>query len=478
MSTQDSAAPLEAARQDGFAPGSQVGNYRLVALLASGGMAHVWTAEPATGSGLGRTVALKVIRPELAQDLDYARMFIDEATIATAVHHPNVCETFELDRHENVLYMAMEWVPGDSLGGLLRQGRRFAPLEAGLAVRICADACAGLHAAHEAVDEDGHHLSVVHRDVSPPNILVSLQGQVKVNDFGIAKARYQLHERTRTGEVKGKFGYLAPEQIAGGSTDRRIDIYSMGCVLYVATTGLRPFGNGAEAMTKILRGEFKHPREIDPMYPPGLEEIIVKALQHKPDDRFASADEMRLALEQWLVDARRIVTPADVARCVKERMAPASYQAVIDLQKRRRGRTGHSYQTLLEGLEDIEPPTAASGLVVPPDDLQEKSASMGPSRPEELSDAVDEPADHTVRERFEPAVAPPNAASEDDHSGWHKTGEHELREMVTQTERRSQIGREPRVAREAGAHSHSVLTLLVAVGLGLALAAALWWLAR
>jgi serine/threonine-protein kinase len=405
-------APIESL-PDGFAPGTKIGRYRLIALLASGGMAHVWAAAPDGGGGIARTVALKIVRPELSGDLDYARMFIDEATIATAVHHPNVCETYELDRDDNTLFMAMEWVAGDSLGGLLRQGRNFVPLDLPVAVRICADACAGLHAAHEAVDGDGNPLGVIHRDVSPPNILISLHGQVKVSDFGIAKARYQLHERTKTGEVKGKFGYLAPEQITGEPSDRRVDVYAMGCVLYVATMGLRPFGNGPEAMSKILLGEYKRPREIDPMYPPDLEEIVVRALQHKPADRYATADEMREALERWLMASQAVVTQADIARCVRDRMDPSALEAVQQLLNRSKGKSNLAYQMLLQTLEVTQTPTASSGLINQPEGLRVSDGRI-PIKP-----PPNGLSDPPVAGRAAPTVAP--STTKDERSGWHRT---------------------------------------------------------
>jgi serine/threonine protein kinase len=364
--------------EDGFDVGSKIGRFRLIALLASGGMAHVWAAEPESSGGISRTVAIKVIRPDLAADPEYAKLFIDEATIATAVHHPNVCQTYELDRHHNVLFMAMEWVPGDSLAGLIRVASRFWPLDPAIGARICADACAGLHAAHEALDPDGRPLGVIHRDVSPANILVSLSGQVKVSDFGIAKARHQLHERTRTGEVKGKFGYLAPEQIAGDPTDRRADIYAMGCVLYTATLGLRPFGNGPEAMPKILLGEFKRPSEIDPTYPSGLEAIVLKALEQKPGNRFETADALREALETWLWEERIHVSQADIARTVKERMPKDAQQAIHRLQTRGRSKSDIAYELLKETLELIEPPTAATGILVP-EEVRARALSSSPS---------------------------------------------------------------------------------------------------
>jgi len=350
-----------------LAPGDAIGRYQLTSLLASGGMGQVWTARP-VGSGFARTVALKLVRTEMSGDENYARMFIDEATVASAIHHPNVCETYELGKHGDRLFMAMEWVAGDSLAGLLRQGDSLVALELRIAGRIIADACAGLHAAHETVGPDGALLGVVHRDISPPNILISMQGQAKVSDFGIAKARYQLHERTKTGEVKGKFAYIPPEQISGSPVDRRADVYAMGCVLYVATLGLRPFGNGADALRKILLNQYKAPRALVPDYPEQLAAIIAKALAPSPEARFATAEDMQMALEEWLVSTGKLVTASDVARCVKERMSPevkARNEALLSQSRV----APELLMSRLRGYDDNETPTAGSGLVTAPPEL-------------------------------------------------------------------------------------------------------------
>lgn len=356
--------------QDKLRPGMRVGRYRLLTLLGVGGMAQVWAASPETGGGLARTVALKVVRPELAEDVEYSRLFIDEATIAASIHHPNVCETYELGRHEKTLFMAMEWVAGESLAGLLRTKRQLVPLEPQHAARIVADACAGLHAAHEAVGSDGQPLGVIHRDVSPPNVLVSVHGQVKVSDFGVAKARYQLHERTKTGEVKGKFGYLAPEQITGKKSDRRVDVYALGCVLYVATLGLRPFGSGPEAMSKILMSKYKRPSELNPDFSPELEAIIVKALASDQEQRYATAEDMRQALERWLINGGYAVTASELGKMVKQRMSAQAARGIQQLLTINRMAPNTAYQMLMQTEEHTETPTAGSGLVVQPPGLR------------------------------------------------------------------------------------------------------------
>lgn len=304
-----------------FQPGNQVGRYRLIGPLAAGGMAHIWAARNEQNR-FARTIVLKVIRSEFASDEEYRRMLVDEATAAAAIHHPNVCEVFELGSHRSALFIAMEWVAGDSLSGVLKQcNPKGLPLP--LAARIIANAASGLHAAHEATGPDGLPLGIVHRDVSPQNILLSVSGQVKVSDFGIAKARDQLHAKTRTGNIKGKFAYIPPEQVKGAPVDRRADVYALGAVLYVTATGARPFGSGAQsALSKIIRGDFPKPSEILPGFDPAFEQVILKAMAHNPELRYQTADEFRGGLERWLAQRGEVVTETDIARAVKARLSP------------------------------------------------------------------------------------------------------------------------------------------------------------
>jgi eukaryotic-like serine/threonine-protein kinase len=350
-----------------FAPGSHIGRYRLLAPLASGGMAQVWAAKP-DGVGFGRTVALKLIRQEYASDEEYARMFVDEATVAASIRHPNVCEIYELGREQGVLFMAIEWVAGDSLAGILHRDQGLEPIAERLAARIVADVCAGLHAAHEVVGSDGGLLGVVHRDVSPPNILLSLQGQVKVSDFGIAKAKYQLHSRTRTGEIKGKFAYIAPEQIGGRNIDRRADIFALGCVLYVATVGLRPFGSGPRAMSKILGGEYKRPGSLVDGYPPELEQVIARCLQKSPADRYPTADEMRTDLEQWLLTSPDRVGTKDVAALVSQRLDVKKRRVVETLMRTNQFLPDTMVYQLVRGEVELTP-TATSSVMFGPSSM-------------------------------------------------------------------------------------------------------------
>lgn len=308
-------------------PGAQLGRYELLLPIAYGGMARVWAARQQGQRGFTKTVAIKTILPHLAHNPEFERMFLDEARIAAGVHHPNVTEIYDLGEEGRVLYLAMEWVNGDSFMHVLRgaPGKPAQAVEPRLAARIVADACAGLHAAHELTDDDGHLLSVVHRDVSPHNILVSLEGTVKVTDFGVAKALGQSHEATMAGQVKGKVAYMAPEQIGGTGFDRRADIFGMGCVLYEAVTGFQPFrGNGDPlVMQAVLKGEYERPSKLVPGTPPELEAIIDQALASEPRARFATAERMRVALEEWLAKSGGVLTATQVGALVRQRLGPA-----------------------------------------------------------------------------------------------------------------------------------------------------------
>ena len=324
-------------------------------------MAQVWLAKPESGA-FARPVAIKLVLPELAADAEYSRMFIDEAMAASAIHHPNVCRIEELGREGDLLFMVLEWVPGFSLSAVMQVDNRVEALRHEIAARIIADSCAGLHAAHEAVGPDGEPLGIVHRDVSPPNILISLHGTVKVSDFGIAKARFQLHSRTRTGELKGKFAYVSPERLRGRPVDRRADIYALGCVLYLATLGQRPFGTGKEALPKIARGEYKRPSEVRSDYPQALEAIITRALAADPEKRFPTALSMQLELEQWLVTAAHPTTSTDIAAVFRERVGPVALKALDLLMNASRTLPQELVHRLLPGPDTT--PTSTTGVTL------------------------------------------------------------------------------------------------------------------
>jgi serine/threonine-protein kinase len=300
-----------------------LGRYELLAPVGAGGMACVWAARLAGYGGFSKLVAIKTVLPHLRQP-DFENMLLDEARIAARASHPNVCSVFDVGEDDGVRYVVLEWVEGDSLLHLLRGG---APvhgpsLDYRIAARIVADTCAGLHAAHELVDESGARLNVVHRDVSPHNVLVSLEGTTKIADFGVAKAQGQLHQATRAGEIRGKVAYMAPEQIGGATVCPRADIFAAGCVLYHATIGRPPFrGDGdARVIRAVLDGAYDPPTEVAPDYPPELAAVIARALAPQPEHRFESAAQMGHAVEAWLATGGRAVTAADVGHAVRARI--------------------------------------------------------------------------------------------------------------------------------------------------------------
>jgi len=313
----DVAEPLMRSAADLLQPGDLIGRYQLLCPIARGGMGVVWAARQTGRLGLPGLVAIKIALycGNRTQDC-----LFDEAQVASSIDHPNVCKIFELGQDNETLFIAMEWVHGVSLAYLLKAmpQRR---LDYRIAAQLLAQAASGLHAAHELRDDDGVTLDVVHRDATPQNLLLASTGDLKVVDFGIAKARNQLHQPTQTGELKGKLSYLSPEQIRGKATDRRSDVFSLGCVLYVATTGRSPFNDGAAATTivKIMKGEYAVPSVLREDYPEQLEQIVCRALMSEPDDRFQSADEFRLALEEYLNESSRPVSRDEIAALIQER---------------------------------------------------------------------------------------------------------------------------------------------------------------
>ncbi len=315
---------------EALARGMSLGRYELLSPIAVGGMARVWAARLHGQHGFTKLVAIKTILPHLASDPEFERMLIDEARIASGVRHPNVVEIYELGEERGVVYIAMEWVYGDSLAHVLKPGATSIPLDPRLAARVVADVAAGLHAAHNLTDEEGRALQVVHRDVSPHNLLVSLDGNVKVTDFGVAKAIGASHKATSAGELKGKIAYMSPEQASGGAIDRRSDVFSLGCVLYEATTGLRPFRGEGEhrVIQEVISGTFTPPSRVVRGYPYELERIVLRAMAALPLHRYQTMDQMRVALEEWLAKCGTVVTQGNVAQAVRERIG-------AELEKRR-----------------------------------------------------------------------------------------------------------------------------------------------
>ena len=281
-----------------------LGRYQLLSRLAIGGMAEVYLARQGELSGFKTLVVVKKVLPHLAVKPDFIAMFLDEARIASMLDHPNVVKILEVGRTESEYFLAMELVQGKPLAMILQQSERAkTPLPHNLGALILANAAAGLHHAHQLTDASGTLLHLVHRDISPQNIMVSFEGSVKVIDFGIARALGRLGD-TSSGSLKGKLGYMAPEQARGESVDARADIFSLGVVLWECIAGRRLFLRENELAT--LRAVVYEPipkvskyTKVDPV----LEIIIEHALARDIEERFQTAEEMHVALERWVFAA-------------------------------------------------------------------------------------------------------------------------------------------------------------------------------
>ena len=281
----------------------RVGRYEVISHLATGGMAQIYLARQ---SGLGafeRHVVLKTILRERASDQRFVTMFLDEAKLAATLNHQNIAQVFEVDQADGAYFMAMEYVHGENARAILETTLRRGwtiPLE--LAVMIVSGAAAGLHHAHERRGKNGQPLNIVHRDVSPANIMVGYDGSVKVLDFGIAKAEERA-TKTVGGTIKGKYGYMSPEQCKGKPIDRRSDIFALGICLYELTTLRRAFkGNDDfETMKRIVAGDVILPSVAVAGYPRELEAIILTAMANDPNARFQTAQEMTEALDAFAV---------------------------------------------------------------------------------------------------------------------------------------------------------------------------------
>jgi serine/threonine protein kinase len=283
------------------------GRYTLLYRFASGGMANLYAARLDGPDGFEKTVAIKVMHQHLTRDAEFVRMFIDEARLASRITHPNVVQILELGKVGTSHFIAMEYINGETVLGIVRRTR----LPVSTCVQIVAAAALGLHAAHEIHDGYGRPLQVVHRDVSPDNILVSYDGAVKVADFGVARARDNVHT-SLAGAVKGKFGYMAPEQALGYRVDRRADVFSLGVVLYEMTTGRRLFKRPTEAqvLRAVLRCRVPPPSHQVAGYPKGLERVLLKALHRDPNGRFQTALLFHQALAAYLLECGESMVPA------------------------------------------------------------------------------------------------------------------------------------------------------------------------
>jgi len=295
--------------------GRRLGRYLLRHKLAEGGMASIYLAQVHGDQNFTRWVALKVVHPGRADDPAFATMLADEARIIARIHHPNVCSVMDFGSEGDQIYLVMEYLHGESLSAAAKRARGSRKsFPAWLAARTVADAARGLHAAHELTDEHGEPLEVVHRDVSPGNIMISYDGPAKVIDFGVVRARGR-ETKTQVGVVKGKITHMAPEQLLGKEVDRRADVWSLGVVLWEATLGRRLFRGSSpgETVKNVTQARIPRPSEIAPNYPPALEHAIMGALRRDVESRTATARVLAHRLEAYLCDLGSPTGHAEVA---------------------------------------------------------------------------------------------------------------------------------------------------------------------
>jgi serine/threonine-protein kinase len=297
-------------------PGYKLGPYLIVRRLSVGGMADVYLAEPARG---GPRVVLKRLQPHLATQREYVQMFLEEAKLVSRLRHPELVESWGLCRHRGHWLLVMEHLDGLDLRAVASSlRRRCERMDLALAIEAARAVCRALHHAHELRDRRGELLGIVHRDVSPHNVMVTRAGRVKLLDFGLAKAAHR--ETTRSGVLKGKLSYMSPEQCRGLPLDRRSDLFSLGVVLHELTLGRRLYrcDDDFEVLKRIVEGEVDPPRRIDPDYPEPLERVVMRALAKDREDRFRSAREMEAALAQAADETGLYAPPGGLAQLVAE----------------------------------------------------------------------------------------------------------------------------------------------------------------
>ncbi|MCB9604624.1 MAG: serine/threonine protein kinase [Sandaracinus sp.] len=295
--------------------------FEILTELGSGGMASVHLARARAAGGFQKWVAIKRIHPHLAKEDDFVAMFLDEARIAAQLHHPNVAQVFELGRLRDDWFLAMEYLHGESLDRVLKRlHERDRRMPLALAAYVVAQVASGLHHAHEARGQDGQPMQLVHRDVTPHNVLVTFDGHVKLTDFGVAKAAGRL-TKTVTGTMKGKMAYASPEQLAGEELDRRSDVFALGVVLWEACTATRLFrgASDAETVQRILSGRRQPIGAHRDDVPAALEEVAARALAQDPEDRYPTAAAMADALQAFLRSVPA-VGAADLATLLDEEL--------------------------------------------------------------------------------------------------------------------------------------------------------------
>ncbi len=293
-------------------------------------MAEVYLAVADGPGGFEKRVALKLVHAHAVGDVERVADLQREARVAATLEHPNIVQVLDVGREDGEFFVAMEYVHGCDVRELLVQEKRGRAFPLDCAIQVVAEAARGLAYAHERRAPDGRPLHLVHRDISPSNVMVSWDGAVKVTDFGLVKVDTSSVD-THSGVLKGKFGYMSPEQSRGESVDRRSDIYALGILLYELSLGRRAFSglNAFEIMNKVLRGEFAAPTAVDPAYPETIEAVVLRAMALDPDDRYSTAYEFEAALREAAAEEGMRPSAAAVATLMRERLGPIEDAPIV-----------------------------------------------------------------------------------------------------------------------------------------------------
>jgi serine/threonine-protein kinase len=298
--------------------GQRLGKYEVLALLALGGTAEIYLARIEGTAGFEKYVVIKCLHDHLADDQEFVRMFLDEARLAAQLDHSNIVQTFELGQHHQRYYMAMEFLAGLSLAMIVRRVAERVDggkLPLPLVLNVIAQTCAGLQYAHERTGDGGAALNVVHRDISPQNLVISFEGVVKIVDFGIARAE-QRETKTRAGTIKGKFAYMSPEQCVSANIDRRTDVFALGIILHELLTGRRLFkrANQYETYQAVIECNVPPPSAFAPELDATLDAVVMKALSKTKEERYASAEAFGDAVQRVMHQRSMFAGPAEIAR--------------------------------------------------------------------------------------------------------------------------------------------------------------------
>jgi serine/threonine-protein kinase len=296
------------------------GRYELMKKLAAGGMGQVYLARQKGPVGFQKLLVVKRLLPHLSEDDEFIQMFLDEARIAALLNHPNIAQIYDLGEVDGIYYIAMEYVHGEAIAEVNKRAmQRRGSMPVALKCRVISDAAAGLDAAHHARSPSGRKLALIHRDVSPQNVLVGFNGNVKIIDFGVAKAAGKLSQTT-AGQIKGKHAYMSPEQAKGEPLDHRSDVFGLGTVFYELLTNTRLFKRESEMATlkAVVGAKIIPPSEVVPGIPKALDAVVLKALARNRDERFATAGDMQLAIEDFLFKQQEPSTTARLAAFMRE----------------------------------------------------------------------------------------------------------------------------------------------------------------